>query len=103
VADTLLVAVVADELQEQAQNIASAEGAVAVSILDARGIGFPEHKTFFGVTYQGMEKVLLWLTDKATATRIAERLNVELELLQPFQGLAFYLPVGDAAGFEPPP
>ena len=96
----LLVAVVADELEEAALHIAGKEGAKAVTILSARGIGFPEHVTFFGVTYQGLEKVLLWLLDEESAQRIASRLNIELELLKPFQGLAFSLPVAASGGVD---
>lgn len=68
--------------------------------MPARGIGFSEHITFFELTYRGLEKVLLWVLDSETAADIAERLNRELGLLQPFKGLVFSLPEDDAGGVD---
>jgi hypothetical protein len=96
----LLVAVVAHELEEAAREIARQEGARGMTLLPARGMNFPEHVTFFGLTYLGIETVLLALLDETTAVRIAERLNVELELLKPFKGLAFCIPVDGTGGVE---
>jgi hypothetical protein len=96
----LLVAVVADALEEKAAAIAREEGAMGVTILPARGLGFPEHVTFFGLTYRGLEKVMLWVLDHATSQTIANRLNHELELLSPFQGLAFCLDLDHAEGVD---
>ena len=97
----LLVAVVADEHEEAAVAIAREEGAQGVTVLPGRGISFPEHITFFGLTYRGLEKVLLWTLDAETAETIAARLNQELDLLQPFQGLAFCIALDHADGIDP--
>lgn len=97
----LLVAVVADELEEEAVRIAREAGARGVTILSGRGIGFPEHVTFFGITYRGLEKILLWVLDEPSAEVIAERINLELDLLKPFKGLAFVLPVSHVDGLDP--
>jgi hypothetical protein len=96
----LLVAVLAHELEEAAREIAREEGARGMTLLSARGMNFPEHVTFFGLTYLGIESVLLALLDEATAVRIAERMNVELKLLEPFQGLAFCMPVSGTGGID---
>ena len=98
---SLLIAAVSDELEEAALAIAREEGARGVTILPSRGIGFPEHITFLGVTYRGIGVVLLWVLDGERATRLAERLNRELELLRPFQGLAFVAPVDANGGIDP--
>ncbi|SEO79292.1 hypothetical protein [Aquisalimonas asiatica] len=98
---SLLIAAVADELEEAALAIAREEGARGVTILPSRGIGFPEHITFFGVTYRGIGVVMLWVLDGERATRIAARMNRELELLRPFQGLAFVAPVDATGGIDP--
>lgn len=96
----LLVAVVAHELEEAAREIARREGARGMTLLSARGMNFPEYVTFFGLTYLGIETVLLALLDEATAMRIAECMNVELKLLEPFKGLAFCVPVDGTGGIE---
>ena len=97
---SLLIAVVADALEERAAQIAREEGASGVTIVPARGIGFPEHVTFFGLTYRGLEKAMIWVLDGDTAELIAERLNRELELLAPFQGLAFCVGIDHAEGMD---
>ncbi len=97
---SLLIAVVADELEERAAEIAREEGAMGVTILPGRGLGFPEHVTFFGLTYRGVEKVLLWVLDSETAETVANRLNRELDLLSPFQGLAFCLDTDHTEGID---
>ena len=116
----LLVAVIAGDLEERAVHIATEEGAPKPSLHEGFGIGFPEHMRFFGVTYQGLESVCIWKTDPARAERIARRLNLELDLLQPYNGLAFTLEASDdtealldmagarpqapaSPGHEPPP
>lgn len=96
----LLVAVVADELEERAEAIIREEGGQGITILPGRGLGFPEHKTFFGLTYRGLEKILLCPLDAVTAERVAGRLNQELNLLRPFQGLAFSLKLGATGGMS---
>ncbi|TVP84126.1 MAG: hypothetical protein EA347_11260 [Thioalkalivibrio sp.] len=96
----LLVAVVADELEERAREIAREEGARGMTLLAGRGMSFPEHITFFGLTYLGAETILAVLLDEDTAVRVAERMNVELRLLEPFQGLAFCLPVDGTGGID---
>ena len=96
----LLVAVVADELEEAAREIARREGARGMTLLSARGMNFPEYITFFGLTYLGIETLLVALLDEDTAVRVAERMNVELKLLEPHKGLAFCLPVSGTGGID---
>jgi hypothetical protein len=97
---SLLVAVLADEVEEAAVEIARQEGVRGLTVLPARGLNYPKHITIFGNTYLGLEVVLLMVLDRMTATRIAERLNKELDLLQPFKGLAFCLPVEGVGGLD---
>lgn len=97
----LLIAVIADELEERAMHIARDESALGVTMANARGLGFPEHMTFFGLTYVGREKLLLILCEAERAEHIAERMNVELGLLAPFQGLAFCMDIEDYSGHDP--
>jgi hypothetical protein len=96
----LLVAVLADEMEEAAVEIARQEGVRGITLVPAQGLNHPEHITFFGNTYLGLEVVLLMLLDSVTANRVADRMNRELDLLQPFKGLAFCLPVDGTGGID---
>jgi hypothetical protein len=97
---SLLVAVLADDMEEAAIELARQEGVRGITILPARGLNYPEHVTFFGNTYLGLEVALLMVLDRVTAARIAERLNVELDLLKPFRGLAFCVPLEGVGGLD---
>lgn len=90
-AETFLVAIIDQDREEQALDIAAEEGAADGTVLHGSGLGFPEHMTFLGVTYQGQESICIWQMDTVTADRIAKRLNLELDLLKPYNGLAFTL------------
>lgn len=96
----LVVAVVANELRDHAIEIAKKHGAQGISFVEGRGIGFPEHHTFFGLTYMGQEEVLLFALDEKHARRVEEELNRELQLEQRFRGLVFTLPAMDAMGID---
>jgi len=96
----LVVAVVADELQERATAIAKQHGAQGITYVDGRGIGFPEHHTFFGLVFQGQEKLLIFALDERRARAAEEALNRELVLEQRFKGLVFALPVEEAMGMD---
>lgn len=97
----LLVAVVAHEMEEQALRILHEEEVHGVTVLSGQGIGFPEHMTIFGLTYKGFLSALVSLVPDEHAQSVAERLNHELRLLQPFQGLAFVLPLEEIRGSDP--
>jgi hypothetical protein len=51
----VLVAILAEDLEEKAIDTAKKAGAGGVTLLDARGIGANEKKTFFGLTYEGSQ------------------------------------------------
>ncbi len=98
---SLVVAVVADELEERAIEIAVAHGVSGTTVLPAHGINFPEHMTFFNLTYRGVETVLLWVTESVErGETLAAALNRELDLLKPMTGLAFVLGIEHLAGLE---
>lgn len=52
----LLIAVVSDQLEERAVAIIREEGGGGVTILPARGLNFPEHKSFSGSATEGSRR-----------------------------------------------
>ena len=96
----LVVTVVADALRDRAIEIARRHGAQGISFVAGRGIGFPEHHTFFGLTYMGQEQALFFAPDEKRARRVEAELNRELQLEQRSMGLVFTLPVMDAMGID---
>lgn len=95
-----LVAVLAEDLEEKAIDTAKAAGAGGVTLLDARGIGAEEKKTFFGLTYEGSQSVLLFVLERALALKVMKALTQELELAEHSRGVVFTLPIEHIAGLE---
>lgn len=99
-AETFLIAIVDQDREEQALAIAAEEGGADGAVVHGSGLGFPDHMTFLGVTYQGNESVCIWQLEAGQAERIARRLNLELDLFQPYNGLAFTLDASALQGME---
>lgn len=97
---SVLVAVLAEELEEKAIDVARKAGAAGVTILDARGIGAVEKKTFFGLTYEGAQSVLVMVLEKKLSLAVMKRLSQELALKDETKGVVFTLPLEHIAGID---
>jgi len=97
---SVLIAIVAEELEDKAIEVAKRAGASGVTILTARGIGAREKKTFFGLTYEGRESVLIYILERKLALEVLKALNKELKLEEKDHGIAFILPIEHLAGID---
>ncbi len=95
-----LVAILADELEERAIDVARKSGAGGVTILDARGIGAREKKTFFGLTYEGSQSVLIFVLEKKLSLEVMKNLARELDLKNHTKGVVFTIPLEHIAGID---
>lgn len=96
-----LLAIVADDLEERAIDSAKRAGGGGVTIIDAKGIGAEEKKTFFGLTYEGSQSVLLFILEKKLSVRVLKQLDRDLDLANTSKGVAFTLPLEHVAGIDP--
>lgn len=97
---SVLVAVLAEELEDKAIDTAKKAGAGGVTIVDARGIGAVEKKTFFGLTYEGAQSILLMVLEKKLSLTVMKRLSQELRLKEDSRGVVFTLPLEHIAGID---
>lgn len=95
-----LVAVLAEDMEEAAIDSARQAGAGGVTILGGRGIGSEEKKTFFGLTYEGNQSVLLFVLEKKLSVRVLKALSRDLELDHNSKGVVFTLPLEHIAGID---
>ncbi len=95
---SLLIAIVDKSMAEDAIDIAKLNGAGGVTHLNGTGIGLNEQKTFFGLTYERSESVLLFVLEKSTSLKVMKALNRELDLEASGAGIVFTLPIGHLAG-----
>jgi nitrogen regulatory protein PII len=96
----LLVAILAEELEEKAIDSAKKAGAGGVTILDARGIGGEEKKTFFGLTYEGSQSVLVFVLEKKLSVTVLKRITRDLDLAAHSKGVVFTVPLEHIAGID---
>lgn len=97
---SVLVAILAETLEEKAIDVAKKAGAGGVTILDARGIGAQEKKTFFGLTYEGSQSVLIFVLEKKLSLAVMKSIAQELDLKNNSNGVVFTIPLEHIAGID---
>ena len=97
---SVLIAMLADDLEDKAIDIAKRAGAGGVTIMDARGIGGEEKKTFFGLTYEGSQSVLLFVLERKLSLTVMKALTTELDLANHSKGVVFTVPLEHIAGID---
>ncbi|MFN3987096.1 MAG: P-II family nitrogen regulator [Rhodocyclaceae bacterium] len=97
---SVLVAILAEDLEEKAIDVAKRSGAGGVTLLDGRGIGAKEKKTFFGLTYEGSQSVLIFVLEKKLSLTVLKNLTHELELKTNSRGVVFTIPLEHIAGID---
>jgi hypothetical protein len=96
----VLVAILAEELEEQAIDAAKQAGAGGVTILGGRGMGAEEKKTFFGLTYEGSQSVLVFLLERKLSLAVMKRICQDLDLKTHSKGVVFTVPLDHIAGID---
>lgn len=97
---SVLVAMLAEDLEEQAIKSAKAAGAGGITILNGRGLGAEQKKTFFGLTYEGSQSVLILVLEKKLSLRVMKSLVKDLDLNNHSRGVVFTLPLEHIAGID---
>ncbi len=95
---SLVVAIVENTLENKAIDIAKANGAGGVTQMKGTGIGLNEKKTFFGLTYERPESILLFLLEKKSSLKVMKALKNGLDLENTGKGIVLNLPVEHLAG-----
>lgn len=98
---SVLVAILAEELEEQAIKSAKDAGAGGITILNGRGMGAEQKKTFFGLTYEGSQSVLILVLEKKLSLKVMKCLVRDLDLNKDSRGVVFTLPLEHIAGIDP--
>lgn len=97
---SVLVAILAEDLEEKAIDAARRAGAAGVTILDGRGIGAQEKKTFFGLTYEGSQSVLVFVLERKLSLAVMKAMVSELDLRKESRGVVFTIPLEHIAGID---
>ncbi|MCC5824739.1 transcriptional regulator [Alkalimonas sp.] len=96
-----LVAIVNDEYEEQTIKAARKHGATGITILAGKGIPCDERKTFFGLSFEGSQTVLLMVLEKSLSLGVLKAIKqVVAKDEGGSEGLVFTVPLEHLAGID---
>lgn len=96
----VILALVNENFQDDVIEAAKKAGATGVTILNARGEGIHENKSFLGLNIEAQKDMLLFLVDDIVSNDIMEAIYQAGNLNKQGNGIAFSCPVDRAIGLE---
>ena len=96
----LLIAAVKPNVTDIIVDAAKAAGATGATIITARGTGVREAKTFFGLSLETQTDVVLFVLFEDKVDIVLRAIVEDGKLCEPGVGIAFVLPLEQAAGLE---
>ena len=97
----VIFAIVNSGFAEDVMEVARAEGVRGGTILNARGVAKEEAAAFFGITLHAEKEILMMVVEKEIRDRVLNAIYKEMGMAKAAQGIAFSLPVSEAAGLAP--
>ncbi|MET3368401.1 UNVERIFIED_CONTAM: nitrogen regulatory protein PII [Jeotgalibacillus campisalis] len=97
---TAIVVIAPDDLEDNVIEHAQHVGATGVTILPGKGIGGEAKKTFFGLTFEGTQSVLLMVVGTHLTAPILKELHQVLVQGTESRGLAFAIPIEHLTGID---
>lgn len=99
----VIFAIVNAGYAEEAMEVARQQGVRGGTILNARGVAKDNEAAFFGITIQPDKEILMMVVEKDIRDQVLSALYKEMGMAKKAKGIAFSLPVSDAAGLAPIP
>ena len=99
-ADKCIVAMVKPHLTDKVVDAAKAAGATGATIIDARGTGLREARSFFGLSLDIRTEVILLLVSEEDVEGVLGAIRDAGCFHEPGTGIAFVVPVEAAIGVE---
>ena len=96
----VILALVNDDYQDQVIEAAKKAGATGVTILNARGEGVRDQKSFFGLAMESQKDMLLFLVEDFNSDKIMDAIYQSGKLGEHGNGIAFCWAVDRAIGME---
>lgn len=96
-----LVAIVPDDLEQTTIDTARELGAGGITLLHGRGISNSAKKSFFGMTFDGSQSVLLMVLEKGLSLDVLKAVqHILVDTDGNSQGIVFTLPLEHLAGID---
>ena len=97
----VIFAIVNSGYAEDVMDIARELGVRGGTILNARGVVKADAAAFFGITLHEEKEILMMVVDRDIRDKVLNAIYKEMGMAKAAQGIAFSLPVSDAAGLAP--
>jgi hypothetical protein len=98
---SVLVAIVPEDLEQQCIDTARDLGCGGITILPGRGISNTAKKTFFGLTFDGSQSVLIMVLEKGLSIEVFKTLQrIVMPEKSNSQGLVFTVPLEHLGGID---
>ncbi|MCL0082922.1 hypothetical protein M1N77_00100 [Thermodesulfovibrionales bacterium] len=96
----VVIAVVPYDKECKVIEAAKEVGATGATILSAHGTGIKEAKTFFGLTLELKQSLLVTLVEHHITQQVMKSIYDNLDMKTPGNGIAFSFPVKSVIGLE---
>lgn len=98
---SVLIGIVPENLEQDCIDAAREAGAGGITVLAGRGISNQTRKTFFGLTYDGSQRILIMVLEKSLSLDILKTVQ---KIIMPdgsdSQGLVFTIPLEHLGGID---
>lgn len=98
----VIFAIVNTGFAEEAMDVAREQGVRGGTILHGRGVAKEAEADFFGITFHADKEILMMVVEKDIRNQVLNALYSRMGMDKKAQGIAFSLPVSDAAGLVQP-
>ncbi len=96
----MILASVKAGLSDSVVDAAKNAGATGATIIQGRGTGVREAKTFFGLSLEAQTDIVMFLVEEHFVENILEAVGTAGKFHQPGTGIAFVVPVEHVIGLE---
>ena len=94
----VIFAIVNSGYAEDAMAVAREQGVRGGTIIGGRGVARENEAAFFGITVHAEKEILMMVVEKDIRDNVLNALYKQMGMDKKAQGIAFSLPVSDAAG-----
>lgn len=94
----VILAIVNDGFADDVMEVAKEQGARGGTIINARGVAKEDAAAFFGITVHAEKEIIMIVVPKEIKDNVLTAIYKEMGMAKKAQGIAFSLPVTDAAG-----
>ena len=99
----VILAIVNSGYAEEAMEVAREQGVRGGTIINGRGVAREDAAAFFGITIHHEKEILLMVVEKDIRDNVLNAIYQRMDMSRKATGIAFSLPVSDAAGLVPAP